>query len=360
MKFPTSLRPGIIVTLTAIALYAVPVTWIKTRNFVPLDTPVTFSNGHFLSPEFKVSLDAPYFIGFYDPADQNPPYTFCDDRTWQNAKWNVFKDGHPVAVNHEPRSGLPSACEFTGQANDSFNAGPGTYSVDVEIDRVPECLEFAKLRLQAITSQDKYWKHYFALCGICLVLGGTGISLLIQGVWFSIQSRTEIPRNPRALISQSPGYTRNFGLRKSRSMRLIHHLPDFGLMHIVTVLSLFILCLFAWMSEAYSMGIAVLIVTPDHIRAANHSRTEPLRVWLNIWGEFLVNEKPVPRDELQDAVRYELAHRANELVYFGADGNPAFAEAAFAMNEIQIAGGKLVWLTPKTRSDFESQNNNSR
>jgi biopolymer transport protein ExbD len=352
MKLPSSLRLGIFLLLVSITFYVVPVTWIKTRNFDPLDVPLILFNGHFRSLDFKIDLSASYIVGFYNPAEPVPPYTFCGDKTAEIAKWKVFNNGRDVPVNHEARSGLPSADEFTGQHSDTFNGGRGIYSIDVELDSVPDCLRQAKVHLLITTSQEKYWKHYLDLCGICLVLGGTGFAMLIQGAWFSIQGRSEIPRDQHSPISQSPGYTRNFGVRKRLPMPLFHHLPDFGLMHIATMLSVLIVFLFSWMSEAYPVGTNVLIVTPREISAANHSRTEPLRVWLNTSGEFLVSEKSVPRDKLQDAVRYELAHRAEEIVYFGADGNPDFAEAVFAINEINLAGGKVVWVTPKTVSEI--------
>jgi biopolymer transport protein ExbD len=354
MKVPSSLRAGLVALLTAITLYAAPVTWIKTRNFYPLDVPLTLSDSHFHSPEFKISRTAPYFIGFYDLSDQNPPYTFCYEQTWQDAKWKVFKGGRPVAVNHESRSGLPSAGEFTGQVNDSFDAGPGNYSIDLQLDSPPECLKFTKMRLQVITSQGKYWSHYLALCGICLVLGGIGIALMIQGTLFSIPARSIAPTGKSPLISQSPGYACNFGTRKRRRAALFHGLPDFGVLYFAAMFPCLIAMLIL-LQHSGSMGIKTHLVRPNGIHAHADPRSKALLVWLDAHGNYFVNDKQAAHDDFGDALKRELSQPAEWTVYFEADGDASFGDSVFAMSVIRNAAGKVVWLTPKTRQEFAAQ-----
>jgi biopolymer transport protein ExbD len=354
VKRPSLLRLGIFVILVAVTLYEIPVTWIKTRNFVPLNVPVSLSDGHFRSPDFKVSLDALYFIGFHDSANENPPYTFCDDHIWQIAKWKVFKYGRPVAVNHESRSGLPSAGEFTGQADDSFNAGPGMYSIDLELSNVPECFKSASIRVQVIAPQDKYWKNYIVLCRICLFLGVIGIAMLVQGAWSSIRARSEIPHDPSVPISQSPGYARNFGRRKRRPMPIFHRMPDFGIFCTAAVLP--ILAVFMIFDRTRtSMGFKVHVTHPNGVYVNVDPRMKPLLVSIDAKGNFFVSDKQVSRGDLSAALKRELSQRAESTVYFEAAGDAYFGDAAFAMNEIKNASGKLVWLTPKTRQEFAAR-----
>jgi biopolymer transport protein ExbD len=355
MQFPSTLRLGIVAILIAIVFYAVPTAWIKTRNFDPLDVPLTLASGRFRSPKFKIDLSATYIVDFYEPAEAEPPYIFCGDQTSEIAKWRVFENGRDVPVNHEARSGLPSIGQFTGQHSDTFHGSPGIYSLDVELDLPPGCLKQAKVYLLVHTSQDKYWRTYFVLCPISLVLGVVGIAMLIQGVWSSIQSRSQVPRDSRALISQSPGYIRNFGLRKRRPMPLIHRMPEFGIFFtgaMLPTLAVFVI----FTLHAVSRGFKIPLTRPGGIYVNVDPRTKPLAVWVDAKGNFFVNEEQVSRDGLPAALKRELSQRAESTVYFEADGDAYFGDAAFAMNEIKNASGKLVWLTPKTRADFAVQN----
>jgi len=347
VKFPSSLRPGIIVALAAITLYAIPIRWIATRRLTPLFMPISVSDGHFRTGDFKINLDAVYVINFERSKYAGTDYLNCAGQARASAKLNLFKNGQPIPLNVASASN-----DFAWQRLDWFRAAPGTYSIDVEVLPGAECLNITKMRLVVEANDVNFDRTLNLLWGLCVFLGGLGIVLLIRSDPASFHDQTAVQHQNLPPISQAPGYSLVFRSQKRPPLQLLHGLSDFGIMHIATTLPLLIVFLFAWMSEAYSVGTYALIPTPHEIRTTLHSRNEPPRVWLRASGEFFLDEKRVPRDELRDAVRYELANRVNEIVYFGADGNPDFVEAVFAINEIRLAGGNVIWVTPKTSSEL--------
>lgn len=347
MKVPSSLRPGIFVLLM-LAIYAIPIRWIETRRLRPLDAPISISNGHFITGEFKINLSAVYVVNFIRPEDASPEYSGCDYQARIHTKWTVFKNGRLIAVS------LPStSTDYPWQRVDSFTAGPGTYSIDVEALPGAECLNFARMQLVVGAYDVDFSDTLNLLWGSCLFLGAVGAVLLIRVRPASFREQTQDQLRDRSLISQSPGYTRNFGLRKRRPMPRFHRLPDLGMLYFAAMFPCLIAMLIL-MHHSGSMGIKTHLVRPSGIHANADPRSKALLVWLDAHGNYFVNGKEVSRDNLEDAVKHELSQPAEWTVYFEADGNASFGDAAFAMGKIRNASGKLVWLTPKTRSEFSA------
>jgi len=64
----------------AVALIILPVAllagyghWLATRNFTPLDIPVSLSHGHIRTTDFCVNITGEYFVDFI--VDRSFPYT---------------------------------------------------------------------------------------------------------------------------------------------------------------------------------------------------------------------------------------------------------------------------------------------
>jgi biopolymer transport protein ExbD len=350
MKVLASLRPGIVVFLVAIALYAIPIRWIETRRFMPLDTPVSVSNGHFRPSEFAINLGADYHVDFYRPANANPEYSDCPYEASISAKWILFENGQPITVSVPAASG-----DYPWRRIDSFAAGPGTYSIDVEVLPGTECLNVARMRLMVWTYDGEYKDLLNFLNGTCVFLVGVGIVLLLRSSTTSFDEQSDDPRADRPHIPASPGYSGNFTARRRTPMPRFHGLPDFGVIYIASTLPLLILSIVIFSEMPRSMGLKVHLLRPNEIHMDLNARIESLRVSLNTCGEFFVNDERVSREELRSIVKSELGHRADSTVYFEADDNAQFQDAAFAMNEIRLASGKVVWLTPKTKSEIASQ-----
>jgi len=56
------IRIGVALTLIAASIYGGWEWWTATRTWVPLYMPVSLSQGHIRSPEFKINLDAGFWI----------------------------------------------------------------------------------------------------------------------------------------------------------------------------------------------------------------------------------------------------------------------------------------------------------
>jgi biopolymer transport protein TolR len=347
MKLLPSLRLGIIVLVTAIAIYSIPIRWIETRRFTPLDVPISASNGHFRTDEFKINLSGDYSVSFYRPYDASPEYSNCPDDATSGAKWTVFRNGQPIAVSVPVDPGVQP-----WRRNKSFHASPGSYSVDVEVLPGAECLNVARMQLVVWTFDD-FQDVLDLLWDSSVFLGGVGIVLLILAKRLSFG---ELPNNQThelLQISQSPGHSPGFGFRKRRPMPIFHRIPDFGMIFFIAMLAPLI-SFMVLTHHSVSMGIKARLTRAIGFNVNIDPTNKPLLVWIDADGKFFVNEKPVSREDLGSVLKRELSPRAESTVYFEADGNIYFGDAIFAMSEIKNASGKLVWLTPKTRSDFSS------
>nr|HEV7952583.1 biopolymer transporter ExbD [Candidatus Acidoferrales bacterium] len=349
MKFPSSLRPGIAVLLAAIAIYAIPIRWIETRRFTPLDVPFSASNGHFRTDEFKINLSGDYRVNFYRPYDGSPEYSNCPDDATSNTKWTVFRNGQPVTVSVPLAPGIQPWRRIN-----FFRASPGSYSVDVEVLQGAECLNVARMQL-VVSTFNNFQDVLDLLWDCCVFLAGVGIVLLILAKPVSFG---ELPNNQThelTPISQSSGYLRSFGFRKRRPMPIFHRIPDFGMIFFFAMISTLIIMIILTTHHSVSMGIKARLTRPTGFNVNIDPRNKPLLVWIDADGKYFLNEKQITRNDLGNALKRELARRAEPTVYFEADGNAYFGDAAFAMSEIKNASGKLVWLTPKTRLDFDAQ-----
>jgi biopolymer transport protein ExbD len=349
MKFASSVRPGLIVLTIAIAIYAIPIRWIETRRFTPLDTPVSISNGHFRTGEFKINLDSQYFVAFYRPDFANPEYSNCASEALTNSKWTVFKNGKAIVISAPAAPG-----EQPWNRIDYFATGPGTYSIEVEVLPGAECLNVARMQLVVWTYND-YEDLLDFLRGTLVFLCGVGIVLLIRSSAASFQTQPEDRHRVQLQISLSPGYSRTFGFRKRRPMPRFHRIPNFGLFFFIAMLAPLIAFMILRVSVTVSMGIKTHLTRPTGFSVNIDPHSKPLLVWIDADSNFFLNEKKIARNDLRAALKRELSKRAELTVYFEADGNIFFGDAAFAMNEIKNASGKLVWLTPKTRQDFAAQ-----
>ena len=71
-------------------------------------------------------------------------------------------------------------------------------------------------------------------------------------------------------------------------------------------------------------------------------------------GQFYVNGKVVKQD-LEKALREELDQRAEWTVYVEADYDTPFMDTVFVIDTIQGLGGKVVWITPRTRAEWNEE-----
>src|SRR5579864_5583627 len=233
MQFPSSLRPGIVVLLAAIAIYAIPIRWIETRNFTPLDIPVTVSNGQIRSGDFKINLGETYFVRFDD--SRNSTRAGCAQDAWLNTRWTVFRNGQPLIVNHDDFYQPVSVGPVVGQRFDTFNANRGTYSLVVDLLPGAECLNVARVRLSVGTDESEYLEALDLLRTLLVFLIGIGIAMLIRSVLESVRERLETRRRDHLHVFQSHGYQHQFTPRKRRPTPVFFRVADFGLIFFIAI-----------------------------------------------------------------------------------------------------------------------------
>ncbi len=72
-------------------------------------------------------------------------------------------------------------------------------------------------------------------------------------------------------------------------------------------------------------------------------------------GAFYVNGEVVKRADFEAKLREELSHRAEWTVYVEADFETQFADTVYAIDTIQGLGGKVVWITPQMRKEWQRE-----
>ncbi len=336
-------------------IYAIPIRWIETRNFTPLDIPVTVSDGHIRSGDFKINLGETYFVRFDDSRNSTRPG--CAQDAWLNARWTVFRNGQPLVVNHDDSYQPVSVGPVVGQQFDTFNANRGTYSLVVDVLPGAECLNVARVRLSVGTDESAYLQALDLLRTLLVFLIGTGIAMLIRSALESVRERFETERHDHLHIFQSHGYQYQFTPRKLRPTPVFFRVPDFGLIFFTAIFAA-VIALMILTSPAGRMGVSARLVSPSRFKINLAPQIKPLLVWLDAHGNYFLNDKQVAHDNLENALQRELAQRADHTVYFEGDGQAEIGDAIIAMNKIGLAGGKLIWLTPKTRSEFAAQTPN--
>jgi biopolymer transport protein ExbD len=83
--------------------------------------------------------------------------------------------------------------------------------------------------------------------------------------------------------------------------------------------------------------------------------TEALSLYVDARKGFLVNGRPVKREELEARLKKELGRQMVWTVYFEADSDCLFMDAISAIDTIQGLGAKVIWITPKTRGDLKQK-----
>lgn len=353
MKLPTSVWIGVTAVVASAVLYAGPVRWFETRKFTPLDIPVSVASGHITSGNFEINLTETYDVAVL-LRDLEAAYVPGCSNNVADSRWTLFKNGKRVPTIHYSDQPANITSIYVLDGFDYFHATPGTYVLDVEVRPSPACLVGAHPRLVVLTSSFEYEFRYEVAYTLFLFLGGIGGVLLIRPALGYTRGQFTKKRHDNLQIFQSPGYLNRPALRKRPTIPIFFRVPDFGMIFFITIFPTLIAFMILRQGYAVSMGIKTHLIRPSGFNSNMYPGTKPLLVWLDAGGNYFVNEKQVSRKDLGAALKRDLAQRAEWTVYFEADGNAYFGDAAFAMNEIQIASGKLIWLTPKTRSDFSS------
>ncbi len=119
---------GLALILIGIAEYSVWTWWVRTRIWVPLETPVSLSKGQVRTPEFRINLEGNYLFR----AEVLPEFDLAGGECEVGVRcpgalrmsWSVSKNGRVTTRGHNTRLG--------GELG-HFHAGRGRYTLDLDI-----------------------------------------------------------------------------------------------------------------------------------------------------------------------------------------------------------------------------------
>jgi biopolymer transport protein ExbD len=101
-------------------------------------------------------------------------------------------------------------------------------------------------------------------------------------------------------------------------------------------------------------GLRIDWIRRSHIPAVESPWGKTMSVYVAHSGQFYVNGKVI-KQELEKALREELGQCVEWTVYVEADNDTPFMDTVYAIDTIQGLGGKVVWITPRTRAEWKQQ-----
>lgn len=346
LQLPSTARAGIVALFLAAGMY-LPVRWAETRNFRPLSIPITLKPGHIRTPAFNVNLATTYYMGieFDFPEPGAPPV--CESYPVVKANWTLFgESGFPPHFKSPAK--IVDEGEFDLIPENLVSIYPGTYLLDLEVHD-PGCAARLRSRLYIYTEGEGYEHFAYWLRMVIVLIAGAGVVLFLRTPIELLRARAARVRQQEVCIFTPPDYVYRSRFRRVRPPPIFFRPPDFGM--VLSFVALPLLVVFFLISRSIgSIGIEIPLSVPTGPFQTTDPRASAFLVWLDDHGNYFLNSKQAPREHLQQAIQDELAKRVEWTVYFEAAPNARFQDAAFAMNAIQSAHGKLVWLTPAARA----------
>jgi len=209
------IRIGVALILIAASIYGGWEWWMATRTWVPLDMPVSLAQGHIRSPEFKINLDAGFWIFVEVETKVDDEGVSCltgytSDYCRKNgirelhASWTLSDRGRVVARgstdrDQGSRGGMLSKAR--GLGNFSVPAGKH-FVLDIEFPEDNSHFNGGHPRLTI--AQSYYWsfeENRTPVLLFAMFLGAIGTALSVSGI---IES-TIAKRNEQRVSLTSPG-----------------------------------------------------------------------------------------------------------------------------------------------------------
>jgi biopolymer transport protein ExbD len=217
-RVPLRVRFGLVLILTAAAIYGGYTWWMATRTWVPLDMAVSLAQGHIRSPEFKINLDAGFWIFIEVETKPDPQGVACligyqDDSCRKNgvrelrASWTLSDSGRVVAQGStEKYPALRGGMVTKARGLGDFVVPPGKhYVLDVDIQDGGSRFDAGHPRLWI--AQRYYWLGEDARTALLLIaalLAQIGAVLLASALAEAISRKREAQRERVRLTWPGP------------------------------------------------------------------------------------------------------------------------------------------------------------
>ena len=209
------IRIGMALLLIAAAIYGGWEWWMATRTWVPLDIPVSLARGHIRSPEFKINLDAGFwiFVEVETKVDDEgvsclTGYTsdYCSKNGVRElrASWTLSDRGRVVArgstdSDQGSRGGMLSKARGLG----NFSVPAGDHFV-LDVDLPEDNSHFNGGHPRLTIAQSYYWRFEENRTLVFLfatLLGATAAVFLVGGI---VENRSR-KRAERTISLTLPG-----------------------------------------------------------------------------------------------------------------------------------------------------------
>jgi biopolymer transport protein ExbD len=346
-----SLRCGIGLALILVgsALYLLEQAWLDSRNFWPVRLPVLVGEKTRTAP-FEINLPDGYNIDVW--VDSSAVWSLSDDehpargnncayRANSNLtkKWRLFKNAK-----------LLESGETAGSHLGNFS-GKGTYEVEVEFPAASQCWQHGNPRLMVYT-----WATYtsfdqiVATCSVVIVCSGI-IWLLVPLISSTLKS---FGAGNDAKLAQRFEPQNVDPRRRSPNRIKLTLVSHFPLIAIGAMLPLLILGMIVRPPE--STGFYVSISQTDVDRAWENRLVRPVVVMITLLrpndyvnAEFRVQGKKVAAEELSEALKRELAMRAEWVVFIEGNNDIPWQAVMTVADVARSLRAKPVLVTEKMK-----------
>lgn len=355
---PTMGRQARIVTGTVVALLAGLVfweteRWFTTRIFEPVSVPPSLVSERFetqfainLPQDYDVLIKLDYSVDDWFENDS----TKCKAQRLDKLSWRVLL---LPAVDGDSKMPWATVEEADGYSVylGHFRGLAGRYRLELKIPQTAACLNARHPHLIVRTDRQPYLDRCGRIELVCLLLGLTGILFaaggIRRGLWMDAPSQ-ETPRIfPEIALRNVIRRTRH------RQLETIANLNNLTVMWTAVLCAMIVI--FYWLLiRPYPLyGLAVEFRSPRGVAVQAPSPWQKtMSVYIDGQDRFYVNGEHVERARLEERLREELSKRVEWSVYVEADAGSSFRETLHAMDEIEGLGGKVIWITPKTRREW--------
>jgi biopolymer transport protein ExbD len=342
MRLSTAGRIGIALILVGPVLLCCATRWLAPHPHVALEMPISLSTGHIITGNFSVNPGTLYYIDI-ELDKRSPIRALCEPRSVLNTRW-VLSSEEAVQQGGSP-------WEDTGLTIAALYSEKTRYAFDAEILSGASCLNARKPRLKVQTHPYPS-DLYVALTWLSIVPVGIGLVLLTRPHISRRYNTVEVARMFPDMVLRNV-----LPIRKHAPLRLIHDPPHWPLF-CVAILSFLI---FAFMSfgPLPSKGLLVTLKNRDAVAWEKSPWPDALEVYVRAPARFFVSGQEVSRSDLHAKLIEQLHRRPEWTVYFEAEPDVAFMQAAYTIDTIQACEAKLVWITPKMREDWQQKRKES-
>jgi len=314
--------------------------------FRPVDQAITLTRGTVGTGNFRLIKADEYMVTvLVDRTAVNDPRCPASP-DWEyhsvlKGRWTVFKDGQPYT------SGTFDFDSYW--LEESFDADPGTYQLEVEVLSDASCLQklHPRLVVEAVQYPYGFWSELLGWSSLICFASG----VVILGCVLVDKRRDEKVHTGVNGVEQVGPVIAQPGVRRPLRAR-IEGLPGFGT---VATLVMFVVLMPVWISFSLHnipTGIFVRVSSKEYLRATANRSVGPLIVSVERRREtvvYLIDGNEVSVADLHDALKRELSRRADWVVFVEGDEDLPYQDI---VQVIDIANGlhaRSVMLTAQMK-----------